>query len=150
MIWSVMRLTTVGSTSRAMSVSIMSVAAMPPAQVKRLPSISNRRFVSSISRNSSEKAAWFSQWIVHRLSSSRPALARMSAPVHSAPMGEPRRDCLRSQVSTGFVAALWAFSPETTTIRASRGTSPSPPATSTRASHEDRTGAPVSEMSRQS
>ena len=55
--------------------SIMSIAAVPPAQVKRLRSISNSSWVTSMSANSSRKLSWFSQWIVHLRPASSPALA---------------------------------------------------------------------------
>ena len=79
-----------------------------------------------MSGKSSSKPSRFSQWIVQRRPSSSPAAAIACAPVQTAPTGSPRRASRRSQVSTGRVVAAFALRPPTTTIVASRPSSPRP------------------------
>ena len=104
-IWSATLRASAGPWSCAITASIMSAAAAPPAQVIRSPSISNTRPVTAMSGKSSAKAARFSQWMVQRRPSSSPARASTCAPVHTAPRCAPMRACRRSQPSTAGVAA---------------------------------------------
>ena len=69
----------------------MSMAAVPPAQVKRVRSISKSSSVTSISGNCSRSESWFSQWIVQRCSSSSPRPGQDVGPRADRPDRHPAR-----------------------------------------------------------
>ena len=106
--------------------------------------------VSSISGKSSSKLSRFSQWMVQRRPSSRPAWAITCAPVQTAPTASPRRLSRRSQVSTARLIAAFTLSPPTTMIVASRVSSGRPPSGCSATPLEAVTGPPVSVTTRHS
>jgi hypothetical protein len=76
----------------------MSSAAVPPAQVSRLRSITKRAFSASTLGKDSRKLSRLSQWVVARNPSSSPARARVKLPVSMAPRSAPALFSFSSQL----------------------------------------------------